>query len=140
MKKGTIAAFGIGAVACIAALFFYKNAATMDTKGIEGKELFTDEFVESVNSINFRPFDESGVITIKDKERVDEFFEILRNEKYSSIDEYDWVEGCYSFEFVTNVGLENIGISGNIIAYEGRQRRTVSGNDLIQGIIKETIH
>lgn len=33
-------------------------------------------------SINFRPFDESGVINIKDKEKVSEFFEILRNEKY----------------------------------------------------------
>ena len=139
IKRGITAVLGIGVVICLLVVFFYKNGTSTGAKSVTGKELFTDEFVKSVASITFKPFNESGVIAIKDKEKVDEFFEILRNEKYNSIDEYDWIEGLYSFDFVTNDGLENIGINGNIIAFEGGQRRTVSENNLIQGIIRETI-
>ena len=109
-------------------------------KGVAGEELFTNEFVESIISINFRPFDESEVITIKDKEKVNEFFEILKDEKYISIDKNKWIEGCYLFDFVTNDGSEDFGISGDVIIFRGSQRRAVSGNNLVQGIIKETIH
>lgn len=135
MKRGIIATVGAGIVVCVLAALFYKVYIAKDTKSVTGKELFTDEFVESVNSINFKPFNENEVITIKDKEQVNEFFEILRNEQYNPIDEYDWVEGFYSFDFVTNDGSEPIGIGGNVIAFKGNQHRVVSENDLVRRII-----
>ena len=140
MKRGITAVFGVVVVACVGILVVLAGEKLFMDNSVTGKELFTDEFVESVISINFRPFDESGVITIKDKEKVNEFFEILRNEKYKSIDESDWVEGSYQFDFVTNNGSEDFGISGDVIIFGGSQRRAVSGNDLVQGIIRDTIH
>ena len=140
MKRGRTVVFGIGIAVCVIAVFFYTKNTVKDAKSIAGKELFTDEFIKSVNSINFRPFDESGIITIRDKEKVGEFFEILRNEKYKFIDEEEWTEGSYQFDFVTNDGLEHIGISEDVIIFGDSQRRAVSGTNLVRGIIKETIH
>ena len=140
MKRRITTVLAIGVVGCVLAAFIYKNSTIGGTKEVTGKELFTDEFVQSVTGINFRPFDESEVITIEDKEKVDEFFEILRNEKYKSLNEYELLEGFYLFDFVTNDGSEGFGLGENAIGFGGSQYKVVSGNELVRGIIKEMVH
>ena len=140
MKRRITTVLGIGAVVCVLVAFIYKNSTIGGAKEVTGKELFTDEFVQSVTGISFRPFDESRVITIEDKEKMDEFFEILRNEKYKSLNQYELLEGFYMFDFVTNDGSEDFGLGENAIGFGGSQYKVVSGNDLVQGIIKEIVY
>lgn len=111
---------------------------------VSGTDMFTDEYMESVNRIDFLPFDESESISIKGNENINEFFEILRNEEYEPVDEKEWVEGGYMFNFITKEGVESFTVGGNVIVFDAAPDETqyyaVSGNDLVKGIIKETVN
>lgn len=137
MKKVAIVVLTV----CLAIFGIYLSQR--NKVNVKGVEMFPDEFVESVSRIEYSPFDGSEHIIIKDDEKIEEFFEILRKEDYKILVESKWVEGFYSFEFFTKDGVKSCGIGGDTIAYEGSPKSSqyyvVSGNNLVKGIIEETV-
>ena len=89
---------------------------TMDSS--ENILFLTDEFWESVTEFVFYDFDES-IYKTSDNEKLDQIQQILTTMSYQEINN-PWIEGWYLFEIQTDETAYSLGITSDIISFNGK--------------------
>ena len=85
-----------------------KNDSTLDS----------DEFWENVIELIFYDFDEN-VYKTSDNEKLEKIQQIFMEMNYEEI-ENPWIEGWYQFEIQTSETVHSLGITSDIISFDGK--------------------
>ena len=85
-----------------------KNDSTLDS----------DEFWENVIELIFYDFDEN-VYKTSDNEKLEKIQQIFTEMSYEEI-ENPWIEGWYQFEIQTSETVHSLGITSDIISFDGK--------------------
>ena len=85
-----------------------KNDSTLDS----------DEFWENVIELIFYDFDEN-VYKTSDNEKLEKIQQIFTEMNYEEI-ENPWIEGWYQFEIQTSETVHSLGITSDIISFDGK--------------------
>ncbi len=103
------------------ALNSYANkllSRTDTSKNQNDSILDKDQFCENVIEFTFYDFDENIYIT-SDNEKLDMVQQIFTEMSYEEI-ENPWIEGWYQFEIQTNETVHSLGITSDIISFDGK--------------------
>lgn len=91
----------------------------MDTdKNKNDSTLDSDEFWENVIELIFYDFDEN-VYKTSDNEKLEKIQQIFMEMNYEEI-ENPWIEGWYQFEIQTSETVHSLGITSDIISFDGK--------------------
>ena len=91
----------------------------MDTdKNKNDSILDSDEFWENVIELIFYDFDEN-VYKTSDNEKLEKIQQIFMEMNYEEI-ENPWIEGWYQFEIQTSETVHSLGITSDIISFDGK--------------------
>ena len=91
----------------------------MDTdKNKNDSTLDSDEFWENVIELIFYDFDEN-VYKTSDNEKLEKIQQIFMEMNYEEI-ENPWIEGWYQFEIQTSETVYSLGITSDIISFDGK--------------------
>ena len=91
----------------------------MDTdKNKNDSTLDSDEFWENVIELIFYDFDEN-VYKTSDNEKLEKIQQIFTEMSYEEI-ENPWIEGWYQFEIQTSETVHSLGITSDIISFDGK--------------------
>lgn len=99
------------------------------------KSLFSQEFCDSIEKIYFYDFNED-VYEITDKDVIAEVGKILYENGYKKLKKKDYVEGAYTFVFISEGKEYNIGMSADHIGWQGNQYKVKEPlNDMLDKLL-----
>lgn len=138
MKKKTIIKIIILALIVIITVFVStKQFGIPFSKTQNACLLDRPEFWENVIEISFYDFDENIYIT-SDNEKLEMIQKILIEMDYVEI-ENPWIEGWYLFEIRTNETVHSLGISSDIMSFDGKFYKATDSVEGIGELMRNTI-
>lgn len=145
MKKYAVIIGSVLFVVIVLSIVFKITGNNVSTAGkepqtdiVSGTAIFSEGPLEKVRTMEYVDF-EGNKISITDDKKISDLRNALMNCSYTRLEEDDYLEGFYTFCLITDNDRISVGLSNDVVAYNGSQYKVKGSEKLIPDSLAEII-